>query len=103
MIRHGKSALAKPLQRWVALLLALTFTFGQVPSVFGQSVFPLPGWFKDNVKRPKTVDQEKAASDFLNSLMKDGKMGLTESDAIRLVLRTIWMSWQTGTIPGCGV
>jgi len=86
MIRHGSSALAKPLYRWVALMLALALTFGQVPSVFGQSVFPLPAWFKENVKRPKTVDQEKAASDFLNSLMKDGKMGLSESDAIRLVL-----------------
>ena len=86
MIRHASSALDKPLHRWVALMLALTLTFGQVPSVFGQSVFPLPGWFKENVKRPKTVDQEKAASDFLNSLMKDGKLGLTEADAIRLVL-----------------
>jgi len=86
MIRHGSSALDKPPHRWVALLLALTLTFGQVPSVFGQSVFPLPGWFKENVKRPKTVDQEKAASDFLSSLMKDGKLGLTEADAIRLVL-----------------
>jgi outer membrane protein len=86
MIRHGSVALAKPLHRWVALMLALTLTFGQVPSVFGQSVFPLPGWFRENVKRPKTVDQEKAASDFLNSLMKDGKMGLSEADAIRLVL-----------------
>ena len=86
MIQHGRSASAKLRHRWVTLVLAFAVTFGQVPSVFGQSVFPLPGWFKDNVKRPKTVDQEKAASDFLNSLMKDGKMGLTESDAIRLVL-----------------
>jgi outer membrane protein TolC len=70
----------------MVLMLTLTITFGQVPSVFGQSVFPLPGWFKENVKRPKTVDQEKAASDFLNSLIKDGKLGLSESDAIRLVL-----------------
>jgi hypothetical protein len=67
-------------------MLALTLTFGQVPSVFGQSVFPLPGWFKDNVRRHRTADQEKTASEFLNSLMKDGKMGLTEADAIRLVL-----------------
>jgi outer membrane protein TolC len=86
MIRHGSSASAKPLYRWVALMLALTLTFGQVPSVFGQSVFPLPGWFKENIRRPKTVDQEKAASDFLSSLMKDGKLGLSESDAVRLVL-----------------
>ena len=86
MIRHGSSASAKPLYRWVAFMLVLTLTFGQVPSVFGQSVFPLPGWFKENIRRPKTVDQEKAASDFLSSLMKDGKLGLSESDAVRLVL-----------------
>ncbi|MCI0623907.1 MAG: TolC family protein [Acidobacteria bacterium] len=86
MIRHGRYAVDKLAHRWVAFALALTLTFGQVPSVFGQSVFPLPGWFRDNVKRPKTVDQEKSASDFLNSLMKDGKLGLTEADAIRLVL-----------------
>jgi len=67
-------------------MLAFAVTFGQAPSVFGQSVFPLPGWFKENIRRPKTVDQEKAASDFLSSLMKDGKMGLSESDAVRLVL-----------------
>ena len=86
MIRHRSSASAKPRCRWVALMLAFAVTFGQVPSVFGQSVFPLPGWFKANIKRPKTEDQEKAASDFLNSLMKDGKLGLTEADAVRLVL-----------------
>ena len=86
MIRYGNCASAKLRYRWVAWMLAFAITFGQAPSVFGQSVFPLPSWFKDNVKRPKTVDQEKAASDFLNSLMKDGKMGLSESDAVRLVL-----------------
>jgi outer membrane protein len=86
MIRHGSSASAKGRYRWVALMLAFAISFGQVPSVFGQSVFPLPGWFKENIRRPKTVDQEKAASDFLSSLMKDGKMGLSESDAVRLVL-----------------
>ncbi|MSO22884.1 MAG: TolC family protein [Acidobacteria bacterium] len=86
MIRHERSALTKPRYRWVGLMLALTLTFGYAPSAFGQSVFPLPGWFRENVKRPKTVDQEKAASDFLSGLMKDGKLGLTESDAIRLVL-----------------
>src|SRR4249920_2340494 len=86
MIRYGSSASAKARYRGVALVLAFAITFGQVPSVFGQSVFPLPGWFNANVKRPKTADQEKAASDFLSSLMKDGKMGLSESDAIRLVL-----------------
>ena len=86
MIRHGSSALASRYTDGWRCCWHSTLTFGQVPSVFGQSVFPLPGWFKENVKRPKTVDQEKAASDFLNSLMKDGKMGLSESDAIRLVL-----------------
>ena len=86
MIRHGSSASAKLRYRWVAWMLAFAVTFGQAPSVFGQSVFPLPGWFKENIRRPKTVDQEKAASDFLSSLMKDGKMGLSESDAVRLVL-----------------
>src|SRR6188472_2253349 len=86
MIRNGSSAWAKLRYRWVAWMLAFSITFGQVPSVFGQSVFPLPGWFKENIRRPKTVDQEKAASDFLSSLMKDGKLGLSESDAVRLVL-----------------
>jgi len=86
MIRQGSSASAKLRYRWVAWMLAFAVTFGQAPSVFGQSVFPLPGWFKENIRRPKTVDQEKAASDFLSSLMKDGKMGLSESDAVRLVL-----------------
>jgi outer membrane protein len=86
MIRNGSSALYKPLGRYTACILALALTFGHVPSIFGQSVFPLPGWFKANVRRPKTLDQEKAASDFLSSLMKEGKLGLTESDAIRLVL-----------------
>src|SRR5262245_8534887 len=87
-LRHGSLALLVPRHACAALLVvfAFAFTFGQVPSIFGQSVFPLPGWFKANVKRPKTLDQEKAASDFLSSLMKDGKLGLTESDAIRLVL-----------------
>jgi len=86
MIRHRSSVVAKPLHRFMALLLTLTLIYGHAPSVFGQSVFPLPGWFKENVRRPKTIDQEKAASDFLSSLMKDGKLGLTEADAIRLVL-----------------
>src|SRR5262245_4357106 len=87
-LRHGSLSLLVPRHACAALLVvfAFAFTFGQVPSIFGQSVFPLPGWFKANVKRPKTLDQEKAASEFLSSLMKDGKFGLTEADAIRLVL-----------------
>ena len=79
-LRHGSLALLVPRHANAAVLavFAFVFTFGQVPSIFGQSVFPLPGWFKANVKRPKTLDQEKVASDYLSSLMKDGKLGLIE-------------------------
>ncbi|MBM3802108.1 MAG: TolC family protein [Acidimicrobiia bacterium] len=85
MTQRGCASM-KWLRRWMTLALVCGVVGGQCPKGFGQSAFPLPGWFKDNVKRPKTIDQEKAASDFLNSLMKDGKLGLSEADAIRLVL-----------------
>lgn len=86
MIRFRRDTVHRLASRGTVLLLTVVLIIGQTPSIFGQSVFPMPGWFKENVKRPRTVDQEKAASDFLSSLMKDGKLGLTEADAVRLVL-----------------
>ncbi len=76
-----------------SIRLCLTLVFltasilGSTADLFGQSVFPLPNWFKENVGRRQTVDQEKLNQDYLRSLEKDGKLSITEADAVRLVLQ----------------
>ena len=70
-----------------SLLLVLLFCWvGFSPQSQAQSVFPLPGWFRDNVGRPAALEKSKLLSDTLGSLSRDGRLGLTEGDAVRLVL-----------------
>src|SRR3990172_4562730 len=68
------------------VLLLLT-NLGPALPLNAQTFFPLPAWFKDNVGRNQTYDQPRDAKDFLNSLIQDGKLRLTEADAVRLVLQ----------------
>jgi outer membrane protein len=86
MIRRNGLARHMPGRRLLSLILGLFVVFGQSPSVFGQSVFPMPGWFKENVARSQPVEQERAVSDLIASLTSEGKLKLSEADAIRLVL-----------------
>ena len=74
--------------RWVVQRL-ICYLFGVClisEPLLGQAVFPLPDWFKQNVARPRPKEQGKTASDLLNSLTAEGKLNLSESDAVRLVL-----------------
>ena len=68
---------------WLVFLMGCVF---MVKETLAQSVFPLPGWFKSNIGRPAYTDRSKAISDYLASLTKDGKLNLTQLDAVRLVL-----------------
>ena len=68
---------------WLIFLVGCIFA---VKQTFAQSVFPLPGWFKSNIGRPPSADRNKIVSDYLASLTKDGKLNLTQLDAVRLVL-----------------
>jgi outer membrane protein TolC len=54
----------------------------------GQSVFPLPGWFEDNIVRPPVPERQGEASDFLSGLMQRDQVGLTEADAVQMVLES---------------
>ena len=67
-------------------LLVLFFLIGSNHLIEAQTVFPLPGWFKNNIRRPPADEKSKMLSDYLNSLNKDGKLSLSEADVIRLVL-----------------
>ncbi len=75
--------------KWIIrpLLLLLLIDFGHSFPLFAQSFFPMPDWFKENVGRHQTYDQPREVSDYLNTLVKDGQLRLTESDAVRLVLQ----------------
>jgi len=68
------------------LLIVLIFLPSWADHVRAQSVFPMPGWFRDNIGRSASPEKNRALSDYLNRLNQDGKLGLTENDAIRLVL-----------------
>ena len=57
-------------------------------ATLGQSVFPLPGWFKDNIVRPPIPERQGEASDFLSGLMQRDQVGLTEADAVQMVLES---------------
>jgi outer membrane protein TolC len=74
------------MNRLVAVILLWAAVFGHASSVIAQSPFPMPGWFKDNVGRPHPETKEKVVSDFIKSLTREGKLNLTEADAVRLVL-----------------
>lgn len=54
----------------------------------GQAVFPLPDWFKDNIVRPPVPERQGEASDFLSGLMQRDQVGLTEADAVQMVLES---------------
>jgi outer membrane protein len=86
MIRRSRLARPRVLGPILATTLALAFIFGHPASVFGQSPFPLPGWFKQNIGRPQPPEKEKGLSGLITSLTSEGKLNLTEADAVRLVL-----------------
>lgn len=75
--------------KWIIrpLLLLLLIDFGHSFPLYAQSFFPMPNWFKENVGRHQTYDQPREVSDYLNTLVKDGQLRLTEADAVRLVLQ----------------
>jgi outer membrane protein len=68
---------------WLSMIVIGCFFM--VEETFAQT-FPLPNWFKTSIARPAPADRGKAISDYLNSLTKDGKLKLSQADAIRLVL-----------------
>ncbi len=68
---------------WLMFLLGCVFMAKQT---FAQSIFPLPGWFNNNIGRPPYAEKTRTVSDYLNALTKDGKLRLSQADAIRLVL-----------------
>ena len=53
-----------------------------------QSVFPLPGWFKENIARPPVQVGEGVVSDYFSTLSQHDKVGLTEADTVRMVLES---------------
>lgn len=85
MIRRSRLG-RRPANAFLAVMLVVSVVFGHSASAFGQSPFPLPGWFKQNVGRPHPEEKDKAVSDLIKSLTSEGKLNLTEADAIRLVL-----------------
>jgi outer membrane protein len=85
MIRRV-NAVGRPVSRWTVSALALALIFGQSASAFGQSFFPFPTWFKQNIGRKQPEEKSKAMSDLIKSLAKEGRLNLTEADAVRLVL-----------------
>ena len=86
-MRRSQSLL-HPLLRGVLLLL-LGLGFLAAPSVVrGQSVFPLPDWFKDNIARPPIQETKSESSDFLSSLIQRDQLGLTEANAVQMVLQS---------------
>ena len=85
MHRPNVSAYQK-MQAGMPLLVFLSYVICSTHLIQAQAVFPLPGWFKNNIGRPAADEKSKMVSDYLNSLNKDGKLSLTEADVIRLVL-----------------
>ena len=57
-------------------------------NLMAQSVFPLPGWFKENIVRPPVQEGKGVSSDYFSSLSQRDKVGLTEADTIRMVLES---------------
>jgi outer membrane protein len=86
MIQLSSLARSTVSSRVLATTLALAFIFGHPAFVFGQSPFPLPGWFKQNIGRPQPPEKEKALSELIKTLTSEGRLNLTEADAVRLVL-----------------
>ncbi len=74
--------------RFLGILLALFFILFPDNITHAQSVFPLPGWFKGNISRPPVDEKGKGISEYLKSLEKEGRIGLTEADVVRLVLES---------------
>jgi outer membrane protein len=74
------------LQSSLRLLMFALICLVLTGQALAQSVFPSPGWFKQNVSRPPVDEKSKAFSEYLNSLNQEGKLKLTQADAIRLVL-----------------
>ena len=66
---------------WLGILTAPT-------AVRGQAVFPLPDWFKDNIVRPPLPERQGESPDFLSSLMQRDQVGLTEAEAVQMVLES---------------
>jgi len=66
------------------LLLPLSVT----GSLNAQTPFPLPNWWENSISRPSPVEGKKEVEDFLTKLNKEGKLPLTEEEAIRLVLES---------------
>jgi outer membrane protein len=54
----------------------------------GQTPFPLPHWWDNSISRPVPVQGKMEVQDFLNKMNKEGKLPLTEEEAIRLVLES---------------
>jgi outer membrane protein len=67
-------------------LLALILVVMVAARVQAQSVFPLPGWFKQNIGRPPGTEKATLSGQDLKRLSQEGKAELTEADAVRLVL-----------------
>ena len=72
-------------RRAVIFFGVLTFCFLPI-SLKGQSIFPFPMWFKDNIHRPSIHQEVDRTSDFLTSNSQEKTLRLTESNAIHLVL-----------------
>ena len=74
-------------RRAVVFFCVLTF-FSLPESLKGQSVFPFPMWFKDNIHRPSINQEVDRTSDYLTSNSQKKTLRLTESNAIHLVLES---------------
>ncbi|MFN8005880.1 MAG: TolC family protein [Terriglobia bacterium] len=70
-----------------SLFFFLLLHIGISNSLIAQTYFPMPEWFRENVGRKQTSVQPQAAGELLASLVQDGKLRLTEADAVRLVLQ----------------
>jgi hypothetical protein len=83
---HRSNVYSYRKSRTILPLFVFLFCLAFSKLILAQAVFPLPSWVKNNITRPPADQKIKVISDYLNSLNRDGKLSLTEADAIRLVL-----------------
>ncbi len=76
------------LLRGVVLSLLCLAGLAAPSTLRGQAVFPLPDWFKENIARPPIQETQAESSDYLSSLIQRDRVGLSEADAVRMVLQS---------------
>ncbi len=76
------------MEKGTVLFLLWLVSHAAPSTLRGQAVFPLPDWFKDNIARPPIQETKTESSDYLSSLIQRDQVGLSEADAVRMVLQS---------------